>query len=1349
MKRDVSILLALLMLWSAIGACGSSDFPTSSDLGSGDAEEREDLPDVPDFMIQTLIPARGPVTGQTRIEVLGTGFEAGSRVVFDATEAFDVVVQNATSIMVTTPPHPAGIVTVRVQRPDGRIARSEFLYASEVRIDRVFPDAGPTQGGTPITVRGTGFDASFKLAIGGRAALSLHVVDETTLHAMTPPGIDGPRDLHLVGNMGSTTLRKAYRYVSAPVIESCIPAAIPAGRAVSVTALGPGLDQADSAGVSPGQINAFAPLGKDALELALAPAKPGPIAVTVTTPGGTTTLPDGLWALSSSEAGSTLPRILGLAPSRGSQTGGEIRAAVVAGLGTLEQAQVAVTFDGVPAEVLGISASGHTVSIVVPPHAEGLVDVALRTPAGEDTLAVGYEYLPEVMATTLDPASGPPEGGTPVLILGQHLEQVREVRFGPFAATIAQGPSPWSMVVLTPPSPPGRTTVTLTTAWGVPITLGNYFVYEAPARDLHMVTPDRGAMAGGTLVSILGERLDPGVRVRFGEAEALSIVEAGDPSQIRLKTPPGTPGIVDVTVVWPDGMQLTLPDAYTYFDPTGYFGGTWGESIDGVVNVTVIDSSSSDPLPMAFVILGGDSGTPHKGRTDANGQITFAADDLFGPLEVTTSREDCSTFTLAGADSENITLFLYCPTPSTPGTGGGTGGDPLVPGRVSGRVLGIDKYVLAPPGSCEDRPLIYGSLCRPCASDADCTDGARCLDFGGTGAACATLCDAPTDCPDAYGCYAVSAGGNACLPSPGVAEVRCYTSKEGRNYSRLDPGPGFLVDAAQRYAIASRLGDVAVYCMGGYRSYSDGRFSPLVLGVRRHVAVYSNKETAGQDVRLEVLMDRELAIRLLSAPEGPGQPALHTLSVVLNLGSDGVLDFWPQMQSINGRFFRVGFYPDTSVAALSDATLSLYSEALVSVMDTYPYAASISNDHVRLAAVRNIRVDEGGMALLDADVRADIAGGCADGNGGGFVFGHAGAAWAVDADGAMTALPALGQRTKRACAVLADGSMLAVGDHGSIHRLTGALVQAELSGTGRDLLAVAVNAQGDAVAVGEGILLRRTSGGTWQPLIGAPKNPLRAVTALHDGRFAAVGDAGIGLRVQGDLVTLASPWPATRNLRAAVALADHTVLLAGDAGTVVLWDPDTSVIEDLGLPIAEDLQAAAALSDGTVVVAGARGTVWRHAAGQWKDLGLSSFGGEVSTLIASSGKAFGFCRDVATLGPFVWLPRFTSPRNGGVWDQRTVAWTYDGPDQPSLWSMTLTDNSTMPGWDILASGAISSFRLPDLGMAAGLYPLPGDTQGLYVLGVLLDDFSFDQLDATAINTLTWRSWVVDFLSFGR
>lgn len=81
--------------------------------------------------------------------------------------------------------------------------------------------------------------------------------------------------------------------------------------------------------------------------------------------------------------------------------------------------------------------------------------------------------------------------------------------------------------------------------------------------------------------------------------------------------------------------------------------------------------------------------------------------------------------------------------------------------------------------------------------------------------------------------------------------------------------------------------------------------------------------------------------------------------------------------------------------------------------------------------------------------------------------------------------------------------------------------------------------------------------------------------------------------------------------------------------------------------------------------------------------------------------------------------------------------------------MTLTDNSTMPGWDILASGAISSFRLPDLGMAAGLYPLPGDTQGLYVLGVLLDDFSFEQLDATAINTLTWRSWVVDFLSFGR
>jgi hypothetical protein len=92
----------------------------------------------------------------------------------------------------------------------------------------------------------------------------------------------------------------------------------------------------------------------------------------------------------------------------------------------------------------------------------------------------------------------------------------------------------------------------------------------APAGDgnLHVygVTPDRGTEAGGEAIRIRGAnfRIAKKVVVKFGEkfADVLRITD----DEIDVQAPPGA-GIVDVTVIFDPGGDITLRSSYTYTSP--------------------------------------------------------------------------------------------------------------------------------------------------------------------------------------------------------------------------------------------------------------------------------------------------------------------------------------------------------------------------------------------------------------------------------------------------------------------------------------------------------------------------------------------------------------------------------------------------------------------------------------------------------------------------------------------------------------------------------------------------------------------------------------------------------------
>src|SRR5690606_13171099 len=66
-----------------------------------------------------------------------------------------------------------------------------YVEAGAPAITAITPDEGPEDGGTPVTITGTGFTGATGVTFGGVPATDVVVVDDSTVTATTPPHAPG------------------------------------------------------------------------------------------------------------------------------------------------------------------------------------------------------------------------------------------------------------------------------------------------------------------------------------------------------------------------------------------------------------------------------------------------------------------------------------------------------------------------------------------------------------------------------------------------------------------------------------------------------------------------------------------------------------------------------------------------------------------------------------------------------------------------------------------------------------------------------------------------------------------------------------------------------------------------------------------------------------------------------------------------------------------------------------------------------------------------------------------------------------------------------------------------------
>lgn len=134
--------------------------------------------------------------------------------------------QGTCPIAITAKPSRGGSIAeaLRVVTTGGEYALTGRIQSTLVSLASVTPEDGPLDGGTEVSIIGTGFGSDSRVFFGSVAASSVRVVSDTQLLARTPPGKAGKVTVQVVeGEAAPVSKVEGFTYLAAPSVTGMNP----------------------------------------------------------------------------------------------------------------------------------------------------------------------------------------------------------------------------------------------------------------------------------------------------------------------------------------------------------------------------------------------------------------------------------------------------------------------------------------------------------------------------------------------------------------------------------------------------------------------------------------------------------------------------------------------------------------------------------------------------------------------------------------------------------------------------------------------------------------------------------------------------------------------------------------------------------------------------------------------------------------------------------------------------------------------------------------------------------------------------------------------------------------------
>lgn len=505
----------------------------------------QDLPTV-----TAVAPASGPVAGGTEITITGTNFDGVTGVTVGGAPCTSIVIDGPTSLRCVTPARTSGERDVVVTNADGPAPTpGTYTYLDPPTAMEIAPGIGPANGGTAVTITGTNFVSGSTVLIGGNPCTNVVVVNVTTITCAAPPGAAGAADVS-VTTPGGTASSLEFIYTVPPTIAGVAPSSGPSAGGTQITITGSNFDGSTTVLIGGNPCTSVVIATPTTITCTTPAGSAGPNDVTVTTVGGSATLPGGFTMLGAP--------FVEVSPNAGPATGGT----------TININAIGVNFvSGTTVELDGATCTDITIvnstkiSCRTPAGTPGPADVKVTVPGPfEYVTPGGYTYLTPPAITLVTPDTGSQAGGTPILIQGSRFSDVTTVTVGGAPCRSFTVTSQDEIECVTPAGALGPADVRVTTSSHGDATKSGSFTYIV--RDITGVSPEVGTTEGGTPIVIDGAGFGDDSTVTVG-GSACTTVNVVSATRITCTTPSHSPGAVAV-VVTTGGDVITQSAAFTY-----------------------------------------------------------------------------------------------------------------------------------------------------------------------------------------------------------------------------------------------------------------------------------------------------------------------------------------------------------------------------------------------------------------------------------------------------------------------------------------------------------------------------------------------------------------------------------------------------------------------------------------------------------------------------------------------------------------------------------------------------------------------------------------------------------------
>jgi hypothetical protein len=235
----------------------------------------------------TLAPASGTSAGGTLVHIFGTNLSNPTAVHFGAKNALSFTPISATQVDAVSPAG-TGVVGVTVTTLGGTSAPANFFYVTPPTKFTLSPTSGPTAGGTSVTISGANLANASSVTFGGvPGIITANTAGSITVTA--PPGVAGNASIQVITPGGSTD-GLTFTYVAGPTIIGVAPVSGSTNGGDTVTVTGTGFTETIEVlfGTVPA---AFGVISDTTIAALTPPEGPGTVDVSVSTTGGTATLP--------------------------------------------------------------------------------------------------------------------------------------------------------------------------------------------------------------------------------------------------------------------------------------------------------------------------------------------------------------------------------------------------------------------------------------------------------------------------------------------------------------------------------------------------------------------------------------------------------------------------------------------------------------------------------------------------------------------------------------------------------------------------------------------------------------------------------------------------------------------------------------------------------------------------------------------------------------------------------------------------------------------------------------------------------------------------------------------------